>query len=172
MYEKIVHDDLLSALLDRERFSMLSEPKEEEGIIEGSVCEDEDIQALHVKAKFIDAESEKYEPFSEDIYGQIFTEQDVVPLMEGLVLKLLQHFPLREGRVQGTEGPKVYTSLSKKHHVRERMKLLVFREEEGLQDEILGEARITKVITDSSEARLLESGTRIHVRKQDKVITK
>ena len=122
----------------------------------------------------------------EDIYGTDVTKSKLENLMNGLAIKLIQHFPIVEGEIARREGQDIVTSLTSMHKIKPRMKLNIFcgdREshekkcavsQQEIQDEpsFLGEAQITEVSDKYSEAELLRIGTPKEVWPKDKVITK
>jgi hypothetical protein len=186
---------LFSALLERTRFNIGKIPKkfdekqrlEADGILKATACQDktaEGTPSLLVFADFFDADREgsqtENEPWiREDVYGEGLNHLSVRKLMEGLSVKILQHFPLVEGHVSERKGKKVFTSLSKAQNIRSNMKLIVFREEgsgatveQKNAQEILCEARITGVYDKFSEAALIKMGASEDVQPKDKVVTK
>ncbi len=182
-----VYDHLFSALIARKRFNLRGGENVEgaEGIVRGTVCEDDLPKApksLEVFARFFDVSGQEAEAaqIEENVYGEDLTGPgDVQILMAGLALKLLRHFPLEEGYVTNRQGRKVWVDLSHRHGVRPRMKLIVFREEQKrlvrTRDRLhtlLSEARILDVFANASVANLLRSRAAQEVRELDKVITK
>jgi hypothetical protein len=186
---------LFSALLKRRRFNLGKalqkvddkQRLEADGVLKATACQDktaEGISSLLVFADFFDADSEGSQTeneqwIREDVYGEGLDLLLVQKLMEGLSVKILQHFPLVEGNVSERKGKKVFTSLSKTQNVRSNMKLIVFREEGSAEatgqkneQEILGEARITGVYDKFSEAALIKLGVSENVQPKDKVVTK
>jgi hypothetical protein len=180
-------DRLFSALIARKRFNMRRGENLEgaEGIVRGTVCEDDRPEApksLEVFARFFDVGDQGSEEaqIEENVYGEDLTMPgDVQTLMAGLALKLQRHFPLEEGYVTDKEGRRVWVNLSHRHGVRPRMKLIVFREEQKRSvrtrdrlHTLLAEARILDVFANDSVATLLRPQTSGEVRELDKVITK
>lgn len=158
-----VYDQLLSALVNQERFQIVEREQLEailreqklsqsalvdpstaakvgkiaaaDAILIGSVTETPN--ALEVFTRFVDVETAEILA-AEDIYGEGLTLGTVGPLMEGLALKLRQRFPLLQGLVVKTEGKKVFFDLGKKQ-VKKSMKVLVFREGEALKHPVTGQ---------------------------------
>ena len=85
-----------------------------EGIVRGTMCEDDLPKApksLEVFARFFDVGDQEAEvaQIEENVYGEDLTGPgDVETLMAGLALKLLRHFPLKEGYVMNREGQIVW----------------------------------------------------------------
>ncbi len=151
-----------------------------EGIMIGTVTET--AQSLEILARFVDVESAVVLAVS-DVYGEDLTPPTVKTLVEGLVWKLQRQFPLAEGLVLEKTGKQLFTDLNERHGVKRFMKLLIFRLGQEFKhpqtgrllkkpDVILGEARITAVSPDLSEALVLPSETLGDVRESDMVITK
>ena len=119
----------------------------------------------------------------EQVEGEDLTPPTVKTLVEGLVWKLQRQFPLAEGVVLEKAGKQLFTDLNERHGVKRSMKLLIFRPGQEFKhpqtgrllkkpDVILGEARITAVSPDLSEALVLPSEVPGDVRESDTVITK
>jgi hypothetical protein len=103
--------------------------------------------------------------------------------MDGLTLKLQRHFPLIEGVIVEKSGKKVLTDLSHSHRIQQAMRLIIFREGKEVKHpvtgrmlrppaKVIGEARITAVSDDLSEAIVQRVEPSEDVRELDKVITK
>jgi hypothetical protein len=186
---------LFSALFDRKRFniSKITQKTDEkkslegDGVIQAIACQDKTADgtpALLVFADFIDVDTDESETVNEgrireDVYGEGLDQRSVKKLMEGLSLKILQHFPLVEGNVSERKGKKFLISLTKAQNIRSNMRLLVFREEDSSEvkaqidgQEILGEARVIGVHDKFSEAVFIKPGTSDNVQPKDKVLTK
>jgi hypothetical protein len=151
-----------------------------EGIVIGTVIETEKLRSLDVYARYVDVDTEKVHA-AEDVYGEALTPRDVKTLMAGLALKLQRHFPRAEGLVIAREGQKLWVTLSSQAGMQPGTKLLVFREGKKIAHGgkilqtppvLLGEARITAVSFDLSEARLLSSAPSAEIQESDSVITK
>ncbi len=151
-----------------------------EGMLFGSVTETP--RSLEVLARFIDVETSLVLA-AVDVYGEELTLPNLQTLMEGMAWKLRRHFPLVEGLVLDTTGKVLWTDLRKEHGIKRYMKLIVYRAGEEVQhsgtgrllhkpEVILGEARITAVSDNLSEATLLSSQRAGNVHESDKVITK
>jgi hypothetical protein len=183
------------ALNGRKRFNIskttqkIGEKKssEADGVIKATACQDkaaDGTPSLLVFADFIDADTDESETtdedrIREDVYGEGLDQRNVKKLMEGLSLKILQHFPLVEGSVSERKGKRFLTSLTRAQNIRSNMRLIVFREEGSSEmqaqkdgQEILGEARVIGVHDKFSEAALIKPGTSDIVQPKDKVVTK
>jgi TolB-like protein len=151
-----------------------------EGVLVGTVMETP--HALDVYARLVDVETSVILA-AEDVYGEDLSLPTVKTLMEGLSWKLRRHFPLVEGAIIEKTGKNLVVDLAKGHGIQRYMKLIVFREGEERQHPltgtmlqkphaVLGEARITAVADDLSEAVLLRTEQTGDVRELDRVITK
>ena len=151
-----------------------------EGIMIGTVTET--AQSLEILARFVDVDTAVVLAVG-DVYGEDLTPPTVKTLVEGLVWKLQRQFPLAEGVVLEKAGKQLFTDLNERHGVKRSMKLLIFRPGQEFKhpqtgrllkkpDVILGEARITAVSPDLSEALVLPSEGLGDVRESDMVITK
>jgi hypothetical protein len=151
-----------------------------EGIMIGTVTET--AQSLEILARFVDVDTAVVMAVG-DVYGEDLTPPTVKTLVEGLVWKLQRQFPLAEGVVLEKAGKQLFTDLNERHGVKRSMKLLIFRPGQEFThpqtgrrlkkpDVILGEARITAVSPDLSEALVLPSEAPGEVRESDMVITK
>lgn len=154
-----------------------------EGTLIGTVVEQP--HALEVLIRFVDVETSQIHA-AVDVYDDVEAEQHLPrqrlrTLIEGLAWKLKQAFPLVQGWVLSKEDDGMLIDLTQRHHIRPQMKLIVFREQtiphpitgRLLQtSEMLGEARITSVFKDLSEATLLTEVEGQQVQQKDKVITK
>ena len=151
-----------------------------EGIMIGTVTET--AQSLEILARFVDVDTAVVMAVG-DVYGEDLTPPTVKTLVEGLVWKLQRQFPLAEGVVLEKAGKQLFTDLNERHGVKRSMKLLIFRPGQEFKhpqtgrllkkpDVILGEARITAVSPDLSEALVLPSEGPGDVRESDMVITK
>ena len=151
-----------------------------EGILIGTVAETP--QSLEILARFVDVDTAVVLAVG-DVYGEDLTPPTVKTLVEGLVWKLQRQFPLAEGVVLEKIGKQLFTDLNERHGVKRFMKLLIFRPGQEFKhpqtghllkkpDVILGEARITAVSPDLSEALVLPTEALGDVRESDMVITK
>ena len=195
-------DALYKAIFERKRFNKFEKTPQKiddkrslevDGVIKPTaICQDKTADgtpSLEITAYFREADADASEPMNEDrfrktvfienVYGEKLDREHVKKLMEGLSLKILQHFPLVEGNVSERKGKTFLTSLTKAQNIRSNMRLLVFREEgsgEGKaqidRQEILGEARVVGVHDKFSEAVFIRPATSGNVQPKDKVITK
>jgi hypothetical protein len=150
-----------------------------EGMLIGTVTETP--QSLEVFARFVDVETSVVLA-ALDVYGEDLTLQSLRTLIEGIGWKLQRDLPLVEGVVINRAGQILLTDLTASHGIKRYMKLIVFRAGEDLmrpptgrllkKDTILGEARITAVSADLSEATLLQAVQAGDVQELDQVITK
>lgn len=202
-----VYDQFLTALVNHERFQLVEREKIEailreqklsqtalveadtaakvgkiasaDGIIVGSVTETQN--TIEVFARYVDVETGEV-AVSEDVYGEDITLRTLRPLIEGLALKLRQRFPLVQGLVLKTEGQKVFVDLGNKQ-IKKYMKLLVFREGEGIKHpvtgqllgaptEVVGEVKVEAVFDDLAQGALRQQKDPAEVKQLDKVITK
>jgi Glucodextranase, domain B/Curli production assembly/transport component CsgG len=151
-----------------------------DGIVAGLVTETP--HSLEVLARLIDVETAVVLA-AEDVYGEDLTPPTMKTLLEGLAWKFQRRFPLIEGFVMSKEGQHLITDLAEAQGIRQHMKLLIFRPGEEFKhpqsgrllrkpDKIIGEARVTAVTADLSEAILLLSESSGEVQEADRVITK
>jgi hypothetical protein len=151
-----------------------------EGLLAGTVTETP--QSLEVSARFIDVET-AVDLMTEDVYGEDLSLRNVRTLMQGLAWKFQRYFPLVEGSIMEKQGKRLLTDLTAEDGIKRYMRLLIFRPGETFThprsgrllrrpDTILGEAQITTVTTDLSEATVLSSEQLGNVRESDRVITK
>jgi hypothetical protein len=151
-----------------------------EAMLEGTI--NETPQALEVFGKVIDLETTKVLA-AEDVYGEEMTLQQLRQLMDGLASKFRQRLPLVEGLVIQTDNAEVLVDIGGKTAVRESMKLYIFREGKVIKHPVtgkvlgspvtsLGEARITAVYDEFSQATLMQAIPAEAIQQLDKVITK
>jgi hypothetical protein len=169
-----------TALMDPATAAKVGKLAAAEGVLVGTVLETP--HALDVYARLVDVETSVILA-AEDVYGEDLGLPTVKTLMEGLSWKLRRHFPLVEGAIIEKTGKSLVVDLAKAHGIKQYMKLIVFREGEERQHPltgkmlhkphaVLGEARITAVSDDLSEAVLLRTEQTGDVRELDRVITK
>jgi hypothetical protein len=141
------------------------------------------LPSLEVIVRFVDMETTAVLA-SVDVYGEaIMTLPALRQLMDGLAWKLQRHFPLVEGFVLAVEDKKLLTDLAASQGVKQFMKLIIFRPGQEIKHPktgrllkrpptIMGEARLTAVSQDTSEATPLTSELMEKVQELDMVITK
>jgi hypothetical protein len=183
--QDILKEHKLGPLTSPETAVRIGRLAQAEGTLFGSVYEGktrDNTTLLTVSVRFVDVESSLI-LLDKDVYDEEPDSLAVKELMTGLASKVRESFPRVQGIVLQAEGKKVFVSLGRKEHLKERMKLLVFRcagEEAGqsarmaddceADTEVLDEALVEEV-ADTRSRGLLRQGT-ASVRKADKVITK
>jgi hypothetical protein len=139
-------------------------------------------QAIEVFGKVIDLETTKALA-AEDVYGEEMDLRQLRQLMTGLASKFRQRLPLVEGLVIQNEGAEVMADIGSNMALRESMKLYIFREGKVVKHPVtgkilgspttsLGEARITAVYEEFSQATLMPDASSDAIQQLDKVITK
>ena len=173
-----------TALVDPKTAVQVGKLAVAEGSLFGTVSETVSAasHALDVYMRLVDVETTAIVATA-NVYGEDQTLVTLKTLMEGLAWKLQRQFPLAEGLIVDRQGKHLLTDLSRQHGVRQAMKLVVFRDGATRKhpstgkpmhepERLLGEARITAVSDDLSEALWLPSVSPQGVQKFDRVITK
>lgn len=179
--DKVLGEQQLSqtALVEPQTAARVGKIMAAEGMVVGTATETP--KALEVFIRFVDVETAAVLA-AEDVYGEDLTGRGVRPLMEGLALKMRNHFPLQQGLVLKTEGKKVFLDLGDKQ-VMKHGKVLIFREGEaikhpvtgkllGAPTEILGEVVVDTVAEDFSQGTLRQVKNPEAIMQLDKAITK
>jgi tetratricopeptide (TPR) repeat protein len=114
-----------------------------------------------------------------DVYDEVTSIRSLRSLSEGLALKLHREFPLIDGVVVQRKGDSIFSDLGR-DQVKIYRRLIVFREEPvkhpvtgkalGVDNVILGRARITQVMPELSKADILGDKPAT-IKPLDKVIT-
>ncbi|MDH3598798.1 MAG: hypothetical protein OEU26_04055 [Candidatus Tectomicrobia bacterium] len=164
-----VYDNFLKAMVDQERFGLVSTTKlntilqqldlsradlikpsaytkvgkqaEAEGVVIGVVTENQ--QGLQVLAHYMDVASSELSA-SLDIYGEGLSLPQLQTLIEGLAWKFKQRFPISEGFVLKTEGKRIFVDLGAPHGMKKNMKLVIFRDGEEIKHPITGKVLHTE----------------------------
>jgi hypothetical protein len=188
---QLVERDKLEAILAEQKLSQsdLADPATRirvgkiaaaEAMLEGTI--NETPQAIEVFGKVIDLETTKVLA-AEDVYGEEMTLLQLRQLMDGLASKFRQRLPLVEGLIIQTGTSEVMVDIGGNMAVRESMKLYIFREGKVIKHPVtgkilgspttsLGEARITTVYDEFSQATLMHAIPAEAIQQLDKVITK
>jgi tetratricopeptide (TPR) repeat protein len=188
---QLVERDKLQAILAEQKLSQsdLADPATRirvgkiaaaEAMLEGTI--NETPQAIEVFGKVIDLETTKALA-AEDVYGEGMDLRQLRQLMTGLAAKFRQRLPLVEGLVIQNNGAEVTVDIGSNRAIRESMKLYIFREGKALKHPVtgkilgapttsLGEARITAVYDEFSQATLVQEPSSDAIQQLDKVITK
>jgi hypothetical protein len=191
---QLVERAQLAAILQEQKLGPLTSPEtavkigrlaQAEGTLFGSVYAGktrDNTTLFTVSVRFVDVESSAI-LLVKDVYDEEPDILAVKELMLGLASKVRESFPRVQGIVLKAEGKKVFVNLGSKEHLKERMKLLVFRcvgGERGqsartaddceADTEVLDEALVEEV-SETRSRGLLRQGA-ASVKETDKVITK
>ncbi len=156
----LAYDNLVTAIIDQERFAMVDRSKIEaivnemrlsadqlteqtttvkvgrltaaEGIIMGVVKEAP--SSIEVYARLVDVESSAI-LLEKDAFHEDKSLSNLKFLMEGLALKLKHGFPILEGEILSQEGDDFTINLGSNHLIKPEMRIIVFKEEEMVQPE-------------------------------------
>lgn len=150
-----------------------------ESVLAGSVYERGGF--VEVVARLIDTETGVILD-TQDVYG-VGESRDLASLIDGLALKFKNSFPLVEGIIIEKEGKDILVNLGKEKNIKDFTKYILFREGKNLIDpstkrilekkpQILGEAKILKVMDNFSEAELIANRLNGTIQVKDHVITK
>jgi len=147
-----------------------------ESIVTGSITETK--TGIEIVARLIDTETSEILA-TEDVYDEVKDLAGLRVLAEGLALKFHRDFPLVDGRIIQQKDNAVFTDLGE-DKVKLQRRLILYREEPlkhpvtgkmlGVDNVIIGRARITQVMPEMSKAEVV-AGKAESVKPQDKVIT-
>jgi len=165
-----------SKLIEKSTALQVGKLAASQSIVTGSIIETR--TGMEVVSRMIDTETSEILA-TEDVYGETVEIGALMPLAEGMAVKLHRDFPLLGGVVVQCKGKDIFTDLGQ-DQVKVQRRLIVYREEPvkhpvtgkvlGSDSEILGRARVTQVLPDMSKAELLD-GRAETVKRLDKVIT-
>ncbi len=164
-----VHGNFLRAMVNQERFGLVSQAELEtlleqlslrnedltkpsthrkvgneagaEGLVIGTVTENQ--QGLQVLAHYMDVGSTEVIT-SLDIYGEELDLPQLQTLIDGLAWKFKQQFPISQGFVLKSEGKRVFVDLGTPHGIKKYMKLVIFRDGEEIKHPITGKVLHTE----------------------------
>jgi hypothetical protein len=156
----VAYENLLTAIVDQERFSMVDRSRIEavlnemrlsaegltdqtttikvgkltaaEGIIMGLVRETP--SSIEVYARLVDVESSEI-LMEKDAFHEDKSLSNLQFLMQGLALKLKNGFPILEGQILSQQGDSFTINLGSNHLIKPGMRVIVFKEEKMIQPE-------------------------------------
>ena len=116
---------------------------------------------------------------AQDVYDEVKDLAALRVLAEGLAVKFHRDFPLVDGLILQKKGDAVFTDLGE-DKIKVQRRLILYREEPlkhpvtgkmlGVDNVIVGRARVTQVMPEMSKAEVV-AGKAEGVKPQDKVIT-
>lgn len=159
-----LHDNLLNAFFEQDRFRIVSRGAEMEAalrelklsqtdlvdkssavavgrmvaadaVLTGTIRETPD--AVEVYARLINTETAALLD-AQDVYGQEKSLAQLRYLTQGLALKFRHRFPLLEGMVIKVSGEKIYADFGLQQQIRKDMQFIVFREGEKIVHPVTG----------------------------------
>lgn len=162
-------DNLIQALVEQERFALVSQEQLEKVILEMNLSREALVKAntqakvgkktaaegvlvgvvtdsapgFQVVAHYVDVRTSEVLA-SSDVYGEELTLPELQILLEGLAWKIKRHFPLSEGLVLKTEGKRIFVDLGVQHKLKKHMKLVLFRDGEVIKHPITGKVLHTE----------------------------
>jgi hypothetical protein len=147
-----------------------------QAIITGSIIETR--TGIEVVARMIDTETSEILA-TEDVYDEIKDLPALRALAEGMAVKFHREFPLVDGLVVEKKRKDIFTDLGE-NKIKLGRRLVVYREEPikhpltgkmlGADNEIIGYARVTQVMSEMSKAELIDVGAET-IKPLDRVIT-
>lgn len=178
--ESLLIEQKLSAsgLTDREAAATIGRLIAADGLLYGSVSEDE--EGVGVSLWLVDPETTEIIHFA-DVYGGDKSIPGLAYLMEGLALKFKQYFPLVSGDVLRADPGGIATDLGAGRGIKLGMKYLCYRSVPAGEGEVKiplradGRPVVSRVVSveeGSSFAEIPDAESAALVRTGDKVITK
>jgi len=147
-----------------------------QSVITGSIIETR--TGIEVVARMIDSETSEILS-TQDVYDEVKDLPALRSLAEGMAIKFHRDFPLVDGLVVEQTGEDIFTDLGQ-DVIKLQRRLIVYREAPvkhpetrkvlGMDNKIIGRARVSQVMPDMSKARLLTGETGA-IRPLDRVIT-
>ena len=147
-----------------------------QSIVTGTIVETR--TGIEIVARMIDTETSEILAI-QDVYDEAKDLAALRVLAEGLALKIHRDFPLVGGFILQRKGDAVFTDLGE-DKIKLQRRLILYREEPlkhpatgkmlGVDNVIIGHARVTQVMPEMSKAEVV-SGNAESVTPQDKVIT-
>lgn len=147
-----------------------------QSIITGSIIETR--KGVEVVARLIDTETSEILA-TEDVYNEIKDLQALRFLAEGMAAKFHRDFPLIDGLILERKGKDIFTDLGR-DMIKLQRRLIVYRENPvkhpetritlGVNNEVMGRARVTQLMQKMSRAELFDPEIEVFVHL-DRVIT-
>jgi hypothetical protein len=174
----ILQEQKLSStdLIDRSTALRLGKLVAAQGIVMGNIIETR--TGTEIVARVVDTETSEILA-GEDVYDEVKAAEGLRVLAEGMAAKIHRAFPLHVGEVIEQRGNALFTNLGEDKTKLNR-RLLVFKEEPlkhedtgkvvGADNVIVGKARVSQVMEETSKAELVE-GKPEAIQPNDKVIT-
>jgi tetratricopeptide (TPR) repeat protein len=167
-----------SELADRTTAIRIGRMKTAEGMLYGKTIEDE--KSITVDLWLVDTETSEILFFA-DVYGEDKNREELKWLMDGLVLKFKQHFPLVRGKITRVTESGVFIDNGSADGIWAGMKYLLLEEDREAGTGVLKikqldgrmlEAQARTVQPNSCFAELSHKGAVSQVKVSDPVITK
>jgi len=147
-----------------------------QSVITGSIIETR--KGVEVVARLIDTETSEILA-TEDVYNEVKNFPALRFLAEGMAAKFHRAFPLIDGLIIARKGKNIFTDLGR-DMIKLQRRLIVYRENPvkhpktgiilGVDNKVIGRARITQLMQEMSRAELFDPGIEVFVRL-DRVIT-
>ncbi|RLC13848.1 MAG: hypothetical protein DRI24_14810 [Deltaproteobacteria bacterium] len=163
-------------LIDKSTALRLGKLVASQSIITGSIIETQ--SGLEIIARMIDTETSELLA-SKDVFGEEKSLPALKSLSEGMAIKFHHEFPLIEGLVVQKKGKYIFTDIGDPRTKIAR-RLIVYREEPvkhpvtgkilGMDNTIIGRARVTQVMQDLSKAEVVDGDVN-SMKPLDRVIT-
>jgi len=163
-------------LIDKSTALRLGKLVASQSIITGSIVETQ--SGLEIIARMIDTETSELLA-SKDVFGEEKSLPALKSLSKGMAIKFHHEFPLIEGIVVQKKGKNIFTDIGDPKAKLAR-RLIVYREEPikhpvtgkilGMDNTIIGKARVTQVMQDLSRAEVVD-GDINSMKPLDRVIT-
>jgi len=147
-----------------------------QSVITGSIIETR--KGVEIVARLIDTETSEIQA-TEDVYNEVKDLPALRFLAEGMAAKFHRDFPLINGLIIERKGKDIFTDLGR-DMIKLQRRLIVYREDPvkhpetgiilGVNNKVMGRARITQLMQEMSRAELLDPEIEVFVRL-DRVIT-
>jgi TolB-like protein len=163
-------------LIDKNTALRLGKLMASQTIITGSIVETQ--SGLEIIARMVDTETSQLLA-SKDVYGEDKSLPALEAMSQGMAIKFHQEFPLIEGLVVQKKGNHIFTDIGNPKTKLAR-RFIVYREAPikhpvtgkilGMDNTIIGRARVTQVMPDLSKAEVVDGDIQ-SMKPLDKVIT-
>ncbi len=145
--------------MKKKDFARMGETLAAEVFLSGAMRVDWDgpERLMEITGRLIDGETGEVLD-TQNVYNQWRTKQDEDCLLNGLVHKFIEEFPLARGRVSGKNHEELTIDLGSDDFIKKGMKIIVFRQTDSDKEytekkqKILGEAKLTRIYENSSLA--------------------
>jgi len=162
-------------LIDRNAALRLGRLVAAKSIVTGSIIETR--SGIEIVGRMVDTETSEILA-TEDVYSEVKDLPALRTLAEGMAIKFHREFPLLQGVVVHRKGKYIFTDLGQKE-IKVQRRLIVYREKPiieksgkvlGVDNEIIGRARVKQVLPEMSKAELLSEKTAA-IRAMDRIVT-